>query len=36
MADTGTLLPPPADTGRHRSWPMRELMNAIFFMLRGG
>jgi transposase len=30
------LLPPPADTGRHRSWPMRELINAIFFVLRGG
>ena len=30
------LLPPPAETGRHRCWPMRELMNAIFFVLRGG
>jgi hypothetical protein len=30
------LLPPPAETGRHRSWPMREMMNAIFFVLRGG
>ena len=30
------LLPPPAETGRRRSWPMRELMNAIFFVLRGG
>ncbi|MGH7070247.1 MAG: IS5 family transposase [Acetobacteraceae bacterium] len=30
------LLPPPANTGRHRSWPMRELINAIFFVLRGG
>jgi len=30
------LLPPPAETGRHRSWPMREIMNAIFFVLRGG
>ena len=30
------LLPPPAETGRHRSWPMREVMNAIFFVLRGG
>src|SRR6476469_912386 len=30
------LLPPPAATGRHRCWPMRELMNAIFFLLRGG
>ena len=28
------LLPPPAETGRHRSWPMREMMNAIFFVLR--
>jgi transposase len=30
------LLPPPAQTGRHRSWQLRELMNAIFFVLRGG
>jgi putative transposase len=30
------LLPPPAKTGRQRSWEMRELMNAIFFVLRGG
>jgi transposase len=30
------LLPPPAKTGRHRSWEMRELINAIFFVLRGG
>jgi transposase len=30
------LFPPPAKTGRHRSWPMREIINAIFFMLRGG
>lgn len=30
------LFPPPAKTGRHRAWPMRELINAIFFMLRGG
>jgi transposase len=30
------LLPPPAETGRHRAWPMREMMNAIFFVLRGG
>src|SRR4051812_46421968 len=26
------LLPPPAETGRHRCWPMREVMNAIFFV----
>jgi putative transposase len=30
------LLPPPAETGRRRSWPMREVMNALFFVLRGG
>jgi putative transposase len=30
------LFPPPAKTGRHRSWPMRELINAMFFILRGG
>jgi len=30
------LLPPPAKTGRHRHWPMREILNAIFYVLRGG
>jgi putative transposase len=30
------LLPPPARTGRRRSWTMREIMNAIFYVLRGG
>jgi transposase len=30
------MFPPPAKTGRHRAWPMRELINAMFFMLRGG
>ncbi len=30
------LLPPPARTGRKRSWTMRETMNAIFYVLRGG
>ena len=30
------LLPPPAETGRHRSWEMRNRINAIFFVLRGG
>ena len=30
------MFPPPATTGRHRAWPMRELINAMFFMLRGG
>jgi len=30
------LFPRPAATGRHRAWPMRELINAMFFMLRGG
>jgi transposase len=30
------LLPSPAQTGRRRAWPMRELINAIFFLLRGG
>ena len=28
--------PPPAKTGRKRGWPMREVVNAIFFVLRGG
>ncbi len=30
------FLPPPAHTGRPRQWPMREIMNAIFYLLRGG
>lgn len=30
------FLPPAAKTGRHRAWEMRELINAIFFVLRGG
>jgi transposase len=30
------LLPPPAETCHRRCWPMRELMNAIFFVLRRG
>jgi putative transposase len=30
------LLPPPARTGRRRSWEMRDLINAIFYVLRGG
>jgi hypothetical protein len=34
--DVGVLLPPPAATGRSRRWPMREVMNALFYVLRGG
>jgi transposase len=30
------FFPPPAHTGRHRAWPMREVVNAIFYVLRGG
>src|ERR1700678_3151401 len=30
------LLPPPAKTGRHRQWPMREMLTAIFYVLRSG
>ena len=30
------FLPPPAATGRHRAWPLREILNAIFFVLRSG
>ena len=30
------LFPPPAKTGRKRGWEMREVVNAIFFVLRGG
>jgi putative transposase len=30
------LLPLPAKTGRPRDWPMREMLNAIFYVLRSG
>jgi transposase len=30
------LLPPPSAYGRHRKWEMREIVNAIFYVLRGG
>ncbi len=29
-------LPPPAATGRPRRWPLRQVMNALFYVLRGG
>lgn len=29
-------LPPAKTTGRTRAWPMREIVNAIFYVLRGG
>ncbi len=31
-----TFLPPPCGCGRHRKWEMREIINAIFYVLRGG
>jgi transposase len=30
------LLPAPAEGGRPPTWPMREIVNAIFYVLRGG
>ena len=30
------FLPPPSRTGRPRRWPMREIVNAIFYVLRSG
>jgi len=30
------FLPPPSHTGRPRRWPMREIINAIFYVLRSG
>jgi transposase len=30
------FLPPAKATGRPRAWPMREILNAIFYVLRGG
>lgn len=30
------FMPTPEQTGRPREWPMREIMNAIFYVLRAG
>jgi len=30
------FMPSPARTGRPRAWPMREIVNAIFYVLRAG
>jgi putative transposase len=30
------LMPPPNPRGRPRAWPLLEIMNAIFYVLRGG
>jgi putative transposase len=30
------LLPPPSSVGRPAEWPMREIVNATFYVLRGG
>ena len=30
------FLPTPSSTGRRREWPMREIVNAKFYVLRGG
>jgi transposase len=30
------FLSPPSRCGRHRKWDMREIVNAIFYVLRGG
>src|SRR3954470_8193170 len=30
------LLPAPKPCGRPRGWPLREVLNAIFYVLRGG
>jgi putative transposase len=32
----GPFMPSPAKTGRPRLWPMREIMNAVFYVLRSG
>jgi transposase len=29
-------LPVPSPCGRHRKWEMREIVNAIFYVLRSG
>src|ERR671917_1790236 len=30
------LMPEPCRCGRPRAWPLREIVNAIFYVLRGG
>lgn len=30
------LLPPPCGRGRKRKWPMRRVVEAIFFIMRAG
>lgn len=30
------MMPAAAKTGRPRGWPLREIMNAIFYVMRGG
>ena len=30
------FMPSPNERGRPREWPLREVMNAIFYVLRGG
>jgi putative transposase len=30
------LMPRPRPCGRPRAWPLREIVNAIFYVLRGG
>ena len=32
----GGMFPAPAATGRPRAWPLREIVSAIFYVLRGG
>ena len=32
----GPFMPPPAKCGRTRAYPMREVVNAICYVLRGG
>ena len=34
--DRSRYLPPAEPTGRPRAWPMREMVNAIFYVLRSG
>ena len=33
---TADFMPVACSTGRRREWPMREIVNAIFYVLRGG
>ncbi len=36
MGGAGTVFPPPSHVGRPRKWPLRRIVEAILYLLRGG